>query len=68
MVKSFYCLQYPTGELVGIDQTSGGYPWPTDIFNCEKFKTKERALEYGKLFKDFKLVEVFLTFNVLNVE
>ena len=67
-MEKFYCLQYPDGKLVGIDQSSGGYPWPTDIFNCQKFKTKELALGYKSHFKNFKLVEVLVVFTILDLE
>lgn len=66
-MSEYIALMYPTGELVGID-LSCGYPYPTDIFGMEKFKTVKHALDYMKHFKELKLVKVKLDVEITDID
>ncbi len=66
-MNKYFALVYPTGELVGIDPQSGGYPYKTDIFGMEKFRTVRKALDYMSHFKEFKLVKVKINVEVVDI-
>lgn len=55
-----------TNQYIGIDQSSGGYPYDTSITGATKFETREEALSYKEIFNydwslfkvEFKLTEI----------
>lgn len=48
-----YIIKYASGEYVGIDAASGGYPYPTNYIQQAKFwATPELAKEYKMIFKE----------------
>jgi len=48
-----YVLVYTTGEFVGIDNNSGGYPFKTkDWRSARLWRTIAEAKEYRKMFSD----------------
>jgi hypothetical protein len=66
-----FILVYPNGKLVGIDHSSGGYPYAIDSFyvinlsltycwisKVELFITKEKAEEYQRHFKELTIKKV----------
>ena len=62
-----YVLQYANGSLVGIDLSSGGYPYeaynPTDrgtLGNVEFFHSKEAAERYNRTFSNQFEVKEFV--------
>lgn len=63
MKLAWYCLQYPDGDLVGLDQSSGGYPIraknPADVKYWLKSKD---AVDYARIMwrENFRLVIVEL--------
>lgn len=38
-----------TGKFIGIDSHSGGYPYATDFWSCEKFRSFEKANSYADM-------------------
>lgn len=62
MDKEFYCLM-DGNKLIGLDESSGGYPW-TPSYPCgiKYWAKREEAEKYNKIFKNmFKLVKVKLS-------
>jgi len=47
-----YVLKYKTGEFVGIDSGSGGYPYQTNIEIAHKFLTMDDAKKYLAIFSN----------------
>jgi hypothetical protein len=42
-----FVLKYPTGEFVGEDSASGGYPYPTKhLYNAKMFQDRNIAQKY----------------------
>ena len=67
MKHKLYVLKYSNGSLVGIDQSSGGYPWeawkPSEknrsLSNVAMWpfteEGKQKALEYSGVMREFDL-------------
>ncbi len=47
-------LKFKTGEFVGIDTGSGGYPYPTDVFRAESWNSEKEALKYIGMFDNIE--------------
>jgi hypothetical protein len=53
--KECFACQDAEGNLVGIDHTSGGYPWvPYSIFGVRFWTTVEPALKYAGIWQEGK--------------
>ena len=58
MKQYFVIKNNKTNKYIDIDQTSGGYPYDTELINCKKFQLEE-AIEYKNIFKneDWKILK-----------
>lgn len=45
-----YVIKNNKGNYIGIDQASGGYPYPTGFTLAKIWVSKEKALEYKQKF------------------
>ncbi len=63
--KDQYILKYPTGEYVGLDDNSGGYPFKASTLKqVHFFQTLDSAIGYvGTMNR-----EGFKIFKILNIE
>lgn len=49
-----WILLYPDGTVAGVDQSSGGYPYPSTSISGWKFwYSREAALDYRKIIGSF---------------
>lgn len=71
-----FILVYPNGKLVGIDHSSGGYPYAIDSFcqnnskycwisKAELFPTEEKAKEYQKHFRELIVKRVRFKIEII---
>ena len=49
-----YVIKDGYNNFIAIDSASGGYPFATKYhYQAAKFDSKEKAMQYGKMFKEF---------------
>lgn len=49
--KIYVIKNNETNKWIGVDETSGGYPYDTDIERAEIFYDKESAIKYRNVMK-----------------
>lgn len=59
---------YKTGKYINIDQSSGGYPYQTDIENAKFWYNRKLVLDYIKIFSNepWELHELVITSELIN--
>jgi len=55
-METIYVLKDTTvknkNKYVGLDKPSGGYPYLTDLINCNRFYNRKSVNEYMKMFNE----------------
>ena len=63
-MRTWYIIKNETtGKYIGIDRTSGGYPYDTEIYRAHRFGTQQEAKEYKDTIKsknNWKLHELLI--------
>lgn len=60
----YYGLQYPTGELVALDQSSANSPYKTDIRNAWLLEDPTELKQYRDMYPTDGFMLVFVSIEI----
>ena len=63
MKRDYWICVYEDGHIAGLDESSGGYPWPITTFQCAKLWNDEaEANKYASHFKNLRIEKITVEF------
>lgn len=62
-----YFLIYPDEQFVGVDEYSGGYPFPTELWYATPFFSLESANNYCKMFSGCHFSVIQIEYQIVKV-